>query len=97
TSTIANKLSETDNSVLSQLAETQRLLRELERIDGSITQFSSAHATSVVELSEIARALSAYAEKLDLDPQQLAALEQRISLFETWKRQYGGTHGEDIA
>src|SRR5882724_12955711 len=28
-STIANKLSETDNSVLSQLAETQRLLREL--------------------------------------------------------------------
>jgi len=29
TSTIANKLSETDNSVVSQLAETQRLLREL--------------------------------------------------------------------
>src|SRR5881296_2583301 len=86
TSTIANKLSETDNSVLSQLAETQRLLRELEKIDGSISRFSSAHATSVVELSEIARALSAYAEKLDLDPQQLAALEQRISLFETLKR-----------
>src|SRR6266403_428639 len=56
TSTIANKLSETDNSVLSQLAETQRLLRELERIDGSVAQFSSAHAASVVELSEIARA-----------------------------------------
>src|SRR5213593_3325922 len=97
TSTIANKLSETDNSVLSQLAETQRLLRELERIDGSITQFSSAHATSVVELSEIARALSAYAEKLDLDPQQLAALEQRISLFETLKRKYGGSIAEVIA
>jgi DNA repair protein RecN (Recombination protein N) len=97
TSTIANKLSETDNSVLSQLAETQRLLRELERIDGSITQFSSAHAASVVELSEIARALSAYAEKLDLDPQQLAALEQRISLFETLKRKYGGSIAEVIA
>jgi DNA repair protein RecN (Recombination protein N) len=97
TSTIANKLSETDNSVLSQLAETQRLLRELERIDGSITQFSSAHAASVVELSEIARALSAYAEKLDLDPQQLAALEQRVSLFETLKRKYGGSIAEVIA
>jgi len=97
TSTIANKLSETDNSVLSQLAETQRLLRELERIDGSIAQFSSAHAASVVELSEIARALSAYAEKLDLDPQQLAALEQRVSLFETLKRKYGGSITEVIA
>src|SRR5437773_8482174 len=96
-STIANKLSETDNPVLSQLAETQRLLRELEKIDGSIAQFSSAHAASVVELSEIARALSAYAEKLDLDPQQLAALEQRVSLFETLKREYGGSIAEVIA
>jgi DNA repair protein RecN (Recombination protein N) len=94
---IANKLSETDDSVLSQLAETQRLLRELEKIDSSIAQFSSAHAASAVELSEIARALSAYAEKLDLDPEQLAALEQRVSLFETLKRKYGGSIAEVIA
>src|ERR1051326_7341431 len=89
-SAIANKLSEAEESVLSQLAETQRLLRELEKIDGSIAQYSSAHSASVVELSEIARALAAYAEKLDLDPEQLAALEQRVSLFETLKRKYGG-------
>ena len=96
-SAIANKLSEADDSVLSQLAETQRLLRELEKIDSSIAQFSSAHAASVVELSEIARALSTYAEKLDLDPEQLAALEQRVSLFETFKRKYGGSIAEVIA
>jgi DNA repair protein RecN (Recombination protein N) len=96
-SAIANKLSEADDSVLSQLAETQRLLRELEKIDNSIAQFSSAHAASVVELSEIARALSAYAEKLDLDPEQLTALEQRVSLFETLKRKYGGSIAEVIA
>jgi DNA repair protein RecN (Recombination protein N) len=88
---IANRLSEADDSVLTQLAETQRLLRELEKIDSSIAQFSSAHAAAVVELSEIARTLSAYAEKLDLDPEQLAALEQRVSLFETLKRKYGGS------
>jgi DNA repair protein RecN (Recombination protein N) len=96
-SAIANKLSEADDSILSQLAETQRLLRELEKIDNSIAQFSSAHAASVVELSEIARTLSAYAEKLDLDPEQLAALEQRVSLFETLKRKYGGSIAEVIA
>jgi len=96
-SAIANKLSEADDSVLSQLAETQRLLRELEKIDSSIAQFSSAHAAAVVELSEIARALSAYAEKLDLDPEQLTALEERVSLFETLKRKYGGSIGEVIA
>jgi DNA repair protein RecN (Recombination protein N) len=96
-SAIANKLSEADDSVLSQLAETQRLLRELEKIDSSIVQLSSAHAASVVELSEIARALSTYAEKLDLDPQQLASLEQRVSLFETLKRKYGSAIPEVIA
>jgi DNA repair protein RecN (Recombination protein N) len=94
---VANKLSEADDSVLSQLAETQRLLRELEKIDNSIAQFSSAHATSVVELSEIARSLSAYVEKLDLDPAQLAALEGRVSLLETLKRKYGGSIAEVIA
>src|SRR5213595_2540864 len=65
---VANKLSEADGSVLSQLAETQRLLRELEKIDSSIAQLSSAHTASVVELSEIARSLSAYAEKFDRSP-----------------------------
>jgi DNA repair protein RecN (Recombination protein N) len=96
-SAAANKLSEADDSVLSQLAETQRLLRELEKIDGSTNQLVSEHATAVVQLSEIARSLSNYAEKLDLDPEQLAALEQRVSLFETLKRKYGGSIAEVIA
>src|SRR5438477_6656134 len=96
-SAIVNKLSEADGSVLSQLAETQRWLRELEKIDNSISQFSSAHATAVVELSEIARSLSQYAEKLDLDQAQLAALEERVSLFETLKRKYGGSIADVIS
>ncbi len=95
-SAAANKLSEADESVLSQLAETQRLLRELEKIDISTAELSSEHATAVVQLSEIARSLSDYAEKLDLDPEQLAALEQRVSLFETLKRKYGGSIAEVI-
>jgi DNA repair protein RecN (Recombination protein N) len=90
-SAAANKLSEADESILSQLAETQRLLRELEKIDISTEQLASEHAAAVVQLSEIARSLSDYAEKLDLDPEQLAALEQRVSLFETLKRKYGGS------
>ena len=95
-SAAANKLSEADESVLSQLAETQRLLRELEKIDISTAPLASEHAAAVVQLSEIARSLSNYAEKLDLDPEQLAGLEQRVSLFETLKRKYGGSIVEVI-
>jgi len=95
-SAVAAKLSEADDAVLSQLAETQRLLRELEKIDNSISPFVAGHETAVLELSEIARSLSHYAEKLDLDPAQLATLEQRVSLFETLKRKYGGSIAEVI-
>jgi DNA repair protein RecN (Recombination protein N) len=95
-STVANKISEAEDSVLSQLAETQRLLRELEKIDNSVSQLVAGHETAVIELSEIARSLSDYAEKLDLDPEQLAALEQRVSLFETLKRKYGSSIAEVI-
>src|SRR5207248_5082964 len=63
-SAAANKLSEADESVLSQLAETQRLLRELEKIDTSAEQLASEHAASFVQLSAIARSLSDAAEKL---------------------------------
>jgi len=95
-SAVARRLSEADNSILSQLAETQRLLRELEKIDLSTSQFVAGHETAVVELSEIARSLSDYAQKLDLDPEQLAALEQRVFLFETLKRKYGSSIAEVI-
>lgn len=95
-SSVVNKISEAEDSILSKLAETQRLLRELEKIDNSVSQLVAGHETAVVELSEIARSLSDYAEKLDLDPEQLTALEQRVSLFETLKRKYGGSIAQVI-
>ncbi|HEX8490229.1 MAG TPA: DNA repair protein RecN, partial [Chthoniobacterales bacterium] len=94
---ITRRLSEADDAILSQLAETQRLLRELEKIDPSKAALAEAHAGCVVELSEIARSLGHYAEQLDLDPAQLAALEERVTLFETLKRKYGGSIAEVIA
>ncbi len=94
---ISHQLSEDDASILAQLANTQRTLRELEKIDPAMAQLSSAHAAAVVELSEISRTLSAYVETLDLDAQQLAALEQRVSLFESLKRKYGGAVADVIA
>jgi len=94
---ISRQLSEVDHSVLDQLADTQRLLRELEKIDPGLTESSGAHAAAVIELTEIARTLDRYAEKLDLDPEQLAQLEQRVTLFETLKRKYGGSIPEVIA
>jgi DNA repair protein RecN (Recombination protein N) len=94
---ISRRLSEADDAILPQLAETQRLLRDLEKIDPDKSTLADAHAACVVELSEISRVVSRYAEELDLDPAQLAALEERVTLFETLKRKYGGSIPEVIA
>ncbi|MEY2493508.1 MAG: repair protein RecN, partial [Verrucomicrobiota bacterium] len=96
-SAAANRLSEAEDAILSQLAETQRLLRELEKLDPAMAGAANVHETTIVELSEIARDLNRYAENLDLDPEQLAALEQRVSLFESLKRKYGPTITDIIA
>jgi len=96
-SAVATKLSEADDAILSQLGETQKLLRELEKLDPSMATVANTHETAVVELSEIARDLSRYAENLDLDPEQLTIIEERVSLFETLKRKYGATISEVIA
>ncbi|MGI8819586.1 MAG: DNA repair protein RecN [Chthoniobacterales bacterium] len=93
---IAQRLTEADDAILTQLAETQKLLRELEKIDPEMGALGDAHAASVTELAEISRAMAGYAERLDLDPQQLAALEHRVTLFETLKRKYGGSIADVI-
>jgi DNA repair protein RecN (Recombination protein N) len=96
-SAAATKLSEAEDAILSRLGETQKLLHELEKLDPAMAPAASTHERAVVELSEIARDLSRYAENLDLDAEQLAALEQRVSLFESLKRKYGSTISEVIA
>jgi DNA repair protein RecN (Recombination protein N) len=96
-SAITTRLSEVDDAILNQLGETQRLLHELEKLDPAMAATAEVHRTVVIELSETARALSRYAENLDLDPERLAALEEQVSLFETLKRKYGGTIAEVIA
>lgn len=94
---IAQRLAEADASILTQLAETQRLLRDLEKIDPDKASLGDAHAACVVELTEVARSLGQYAEQLDLDPGQLADLEARVNLLESLKRKYGGSIAEVIA
>lgn len=95
--TILRRLSEADDSILSQLNETQRLLRELEKIDPSQDSLVKSHAAGVVELFEISRSLGQYVERLSLDPEQLSALEERVSLFESLKRKYGGSIADVIS
>jgi DNA repair protein RecN (Recombination protein N) len=96
-SAIIQRVSEADDSLLSGLAEVQRHFRELEKLDPSTATLAQSQANAVIELEEVARSLQHYSESLDIDPAQLATLEERVSLFETLKRKYGPTLADVIA
>jgi DNA repair protein RecN (Recombination protein N) len=87
----AQELTESEPSILSRLGDTARALRELEKIDPAAAPLAQAHTSAVVELEELARALIAYADKLDLDPAELAEMEERVTLLQTLRRKYGPT------
>lgn len=91
------RLTEADEAVLVCLAELGKGLRDLERIDARAKEFFDAHARAFAELEEMAVGLQRYADALDLDPERLAEMEERVSLFETLKRKYGGSIADVIA
>jgi DNA repair protein RecN (Recombination protein N) len=79
-----------DGGVLSHLVEVQRLVRDLEKLDPGIRERTQGLENAVMELQELERSLADYAEDLDIDPAEAARLEERVNLFETLKRKYGG-------
>ena len=85
------RLSESDESAMVRLNEVGKVLRDLERVDPAAKRFSDTLLRGLAEIEELASGLSHYAEDLDLEPAALAELEERVSLFETLKRKYGGT------
>jgi len=77
--------------VIDRLADIQRLARDIEKLDPTIAPRLAALETAVIELQDLERDLTDYAEDLDIDPAESAVLEQRVNTLENLKRKYGPT------
>ncbi|MGD7654235.1 MAG: DNA repair protein RecN [Verrucomicrobiales bacterium] len=86
-----------DNGLLSQLADVQRLVRDLEKLDPSITTQTAGLETAVIELQDLESNLADYADSLDTDPEEAANLEERVNLIESLKRKYGPSIADVLA
>jgi DNA repair protein RecN (Recombination protein N) len=95
--TIADLLSEADNSVMAQLAQVERALTAWQRMDASIAGAEELNRQAIALLQELLGAVQERAERVDLDPAQLRQLEERLNLIQSLKRKYGGTVESVIA
>ena len=97
------KLVDDDDAALARVEGVARTLREIERLDPGAAALSAAHVRAVTELEELASELQRYSEGLELDPEQLHKLEERVNLIESLKRKYGKSvesiiaHGDSAA
>jgi len=95
--TALDALGESDNSLLTQSGVIGRVLAELQRVDAGAENLVALHAQAGETVRELQTELSRYADKVDVDPAQLAELEERLNLMNTLKRKYGATVAEVIA
>ena len=89
-SELSQLLSEGENSVADQLGTVYHRLSELERIDATLTEELLQKGRDIQDaVMELSRGVAALADKVDLNPEELAAVEARLEELYTLKRRYG--------
>ena len=90
-------LAENESSLLTQAGVIGRTFQqELQRIDPGAAEISSQHEQAVSALRDLQAGLSHYIDKVDVNPERLQELEERLNLLHTLKRKYGSTIADVI-
>jgi DNA repair protein RecN (Recombination protein N) len=90
-------LGESENSLMTQAGLIGRTLQELHRLDSGAAPILALQGQAAGELRELQSALSRYVDRVDLDPESLRQLEERLNLIQSLKRKYGPGLEEVIA
>lgn len=90
-------LSENENSLITQMGAMGRVIHDLQRIDSGAACLLSLHEQAGEALRELQNELSRYADKIDVDPQRLHEMEERLDLIHSLRRKYGSTVADVIA
>ena len=80
-----------EDGILSRISDLQRLARDLDKLDPSVSEKLSSLETASIELQDLEATLTDYAGELDIDPSEATSIEERVNLIESLKRKYGPT------
>jgi len=83
-----------EDAVLQRLAAVQRSLATIQRIDPSLFRLQETFDTAFYGLEDLSRALVAYEEGIELDPERLAEVERRRDLIFRLTKKYGPAIGD---
>jgi DNA repair protein RecN (Recombination protein N) len=94
--TMAANLDDGEAAILPRLAHVQRSLAAIQRIDASLERLQELYDAAFYALEELATALGAYAQAVDLDPSRLEEVHRRRDLIFSLIKKYGPTLNDVI-
>jgi DNA repair protein RecN (Recombination protein N) len=83
-----------DAGATGQLSQAQTLLQAQEHVEPAFAELAQVLASSLAQAEDAAHSLQAYLRKTELDPQRLAELDERMSLWMSLARRYKRTPPE---
>ena len=78
-----------ENGLKRPLQDVVRSLMQMERLDDECSEYTEALSNIMDQISELSSDLQAYTHRLNLDPQHLSFLEERLSIIQQMKKKYG--------
>lgn len=84
-------LADRDDSLLRLAGELGRTLQSLQRLDPGAASLLALHEQASAAWAELPSALRHYADTLEVDPEQLRQVEERLNLLQSLRRKYGAT------
>ena len=91
------ELYESDAAIVDRLKSIVRSLDDLGALDASLLPTAEGVRGGMLQLEEAARDLSRYIDKLDLDPGELAEVNDRLTAVHKTLHKYGGTMEATLA
>ena len=88
-------LGEDEQSAITHLRKLGRIFHELERIDPTVSELVEQQKQVGSQLQELLKQVNRYLDGIEIDPEKMSQLEERLNLIHSLKRKYG-THLVDV-
>ncbi len=94
--TAAMELYESEESIYDRLSRVLEMLEELAEIDAELSPIRQDCESAQVAIQEVAKFLQSYSQNIEIDPEHLNEIRERLGLFSSLKRKYHRTIEEII-
>lgn len=88
---IYNSLYESEYPVYNELVKIDKLINELSSIDNTMSEKASEFSALIERIDDIADSVRKYNDKIELDPERLNYLRERLVAINRLKKKFGGS------